>query len=324
MWFVIAIILFVIGIPLFIIGRVGRNASDEKRGSYDTFTPRRVALWIQNAGLMVVGVGVLSTGLSTFWTQDIGEASVLRTWTGNIVGTEIGEGAHLKAPWVDAVTFDIRNKRVVFVNPETSSGDNSGGESDGREIAVTDSDGVKSDADITVRYSIDPTQILTIYREFKNEDGLKATLIFNDIRSVTRSAAGQATTLQLLGPGRDDVAADIQKRLTGKWDEYGIEIDEVSLQQVLAPKSVQDAYSNAQKSQIDVQKAENDLEAVKISSQEKVVQAQAEADANELLNESLTPAILQQRYLDTLAKLAKKGNLVVVPEGFNGLVNVSK
>ncbi len=54
------------------------------------------------------------------------------------------------------------------------------------------------------------------------------------------------------------------------------------------------------------------------------MQAQAEADANAILAASLTPAILQQRYLDTLKELAQAGNLVVVPEGFSGLVNVTQ
>ena len=41
------------------------------------------------------------------------------------------------------------------------------------------------------------------------------------------------------------------------------------------------------------------------------MQAQAEAEANALLNASLTDAILQQRYLDTLKELAAAGNLVI-------------
>ncbi|MEO8094865.1 MAG: hypothetical protein ABI632_08030, partial [Pseudolysinimonas sp.] len=87
---------------------------------------------------------------------------------------------------------------------------------------------------------------------------------------------------------------------------------------------VTSAYAAAQEAQINVQTEEAKLEAAKVSAQQKVVQAQAEADANKILAASLTDAILQQRYLDTLKELAAAGNLVVVPEGFNGLVNVSK
>ncbi len=84
------------------------------------------------------------------------------------------------------------------------------------------------------------------------------------------------------------------------------------------------AYAAAQEAQINVQTEQAKLEAVQISAQQKVVQAQAEADANAILNASLTSAILQQRYLDTLKELAAAGNLVIVPEGFSGLVNVAR
>ena len=89
-------------------------------------------------------------------------------------------------------------------------------------------------------------------------------------------------------------------------------------------ESVTAAYAAAQEAQINVQTEQAKLEAAKVSAQQKVVQAQAEADANAILNASLTDAILQQRYLDTLKELAASGNLVVVPEGFNGLVNVGR
>ncbi|MFZ2963698.1 MAG: hypothetical protein WA006_03335, partial [Rhodoglobus sp.] len=84
------------------------------------------------------------------------------------------------------------------------------------------------------------------------------------------------------------------------------------------------AFAAAQEAAINVQTEQNKLDAAKVSAQQKVVQAQAEADANAILNASLTEAILQQRYLDTLKELAAAGNLVIVPEGFSGLVNVAR
>ena len=50
---------------------------------------------------------------------------------------------------------------------------------------------------------------------------------------------------------------------------------------------------------------------------------QREADANKVLTESLTPEVLQQRYIDTLAEIGKSGNLVVVPEGSQPIVGTT-
>ncbi|HEV7742761.1 MAG TPA: prohibitin family protein [Pseudolysinimonas sp.] len=262
--------------------------------------------------------------LSSFFRQDVGQANVLRDWTGNIVGTETASGLHPKAPWVDVVTFDVRNQRAVFVSEqEPGQGDNIGGAPDGPQITVQDAEGVTANIDIAVRYSLDPAAVSDIYSAYYNEENLRTRLIFNDIRSVVRSVPGKFTTIEML-TNRNAVQEDIFRALVARWKDDGIIVEDVALQEIRYGDQVTSAYAAAQEAQINVQTEEAKLEASKVSAQQKVVQAQAEADANAILAASLTPAILQQRYLDTLAKLAEAGNLVVVPEGFNGLVNVSK
>jgi len=247
------------------------------------------------AGLFFL-VALIFTLLSSFFSQDVGQSSVLKDWTGQVVGEVSDSGIHGKAPWDDVITFDVRNQRVVFVNPATSTGDNSGGNADGREITVTDMDGVSSNVDVTVRYNLNPSKVEDIYRNFKTEDNLKTTLIFNDIRSVVRSQAGKLHTLALL-TDRDTLASAIREDLSARWANEGILVDEVALQQIDPPKSVKDSYSAAQQSQIEVQKAQNDLAATKVSAQQKVV--------------SLTPQVLQNKYLEAL----KAGTVYVVPSG---------
>ena len=114
----------------------------------------------------------------------------------------------------------------------------------------------------------------------------------------------------------------IQEALTQRWQGTGVTVDSVSLQQITPPKSVTDAYAAAQNAQIKVSTEKNLLEAAQVSAQQQVVQAEAKAKANDTLNKSLTTNVLKQNYIDTLAKLAASGNVVVVPEGFGGIVNV--
>src|SRR5690349_2673706 len=272
---------------------------------------------------LVVGflLGGVFWFLSSFYVQDPGQANVLRAWDGTLVGTETAEGWHWKSPWVDTITFDVRNQRLVYTGG-ASDGDNSGGSSDGPQITVQDGEGVSSNVDVAVRYSIDPSKVEDIYRLYRDEDSLISKLIANDIRSMVRDAANKFDTLELLAD-RAAFASEITSKLEARWEDDGILVDDVALQEIRPPESVVARYAEAQEAQIAVATETAKLESTKVSAQQKVVQAQAEADANALLNASLTPAILQQRYLDTLAKLAAAGNLVVVPEGFGGIVNVS-
>ncbi len=281
----------------------------------------RAARW---TAIALFFLALVFLAFSSFFRQDVGQANVLRDWTGNIVGTETASGLHPKAPWVDTVTFDVRNQRAVFVSEqEPGQGDNIGGAPDGPQITVQDAEGVTANIDIAIRYSLDPAAVSDIYSAYYNEENLRTRLIFNDIRSVVRSVPGRFDTLEML-TNRNAVQEAILEALEARWADDGIIVEDVALQEIRYGDQVTGAYAAAQEAQINVQTEQAKLEAAKVSAQQKVVQAQAEADANAILAASLTPAILQQRYLDTLKELAAAGNLVIVPEGFSGLVNVAK
>jgi regulator of protease activity HflC (stomatin/prohibitin superfamily) len=295
------------------------NGSAFRRGTNVSIS--RVARWV---AIVLFFVGALLLAFTSFFRQDVGQANVLRDWTGQIVGYETAPGLHWKAPWVDTVTFDVRNQRAVFVTEQSlGEGDNIGGAPDGPQITVQDAEGVTANIDISIRYSLDPDSVVDIYSAYYNEENLRTRLIFNDIRSVVRSVPGRFDTLEML-TDRDSVQAAILTALEARWEDDGIIVEDVALQEIRYGESVTAAYAAAQEAQINVQTETAKLEAAKVSAQQKVVQAQAEADANAILDASLTDAILQQRYLDTLKELAASGNLVVVPEGFNGLVNVGR
>ena len=316
--FVVALVVLIIAIVTFVFSRrmvVADNATAATR------LPKRIGL---GAAGVLGALGVVLAFLSCTYTQDAGEAKVLKDWTGNIVGQNNTTGLQFKAPWVDTVTFNIRNQPVVFVTPqEDDAGNNVGGVPDGPQITVQDADGVSSNIDISVRYSIKPAAVTDIYRQFKDEENFKAAFIEQDVRSVVRLVPNDFSTIDLI-TDRKAVEAGILKALEDRWETDGILVDSISLQEIRPPQSVVDSYAAAQQAQINVTTEQSKLDAAKVSAQQKVVQAQAESDANAILNASLTQPILQQRYLDTLKELAAAGNLVVVPDGFGGIINVAK
>lgn len=282
--------------------------------------PNGYAWWTAIGLTVVTGIFFF---FGSFYTQDVGMAVVEKDITGNVVGQSNTSGWHWKAPWVNTVDFSIRNQPVTFLNPEKGSTESASYSADGPQITVQDKDGVSSNIDINVRYSIKATAVTSIYTEYKDEDTFKSAFIFQDIRSVVRSVPNNFSTIDLL-TDRAAVETAIQKALEARWESAGVTVDSISLQEIRPPEAVVKSYADAQQAQIVVTQEKSNLEAAKVKAQQKVVQAQAESDANSLLNSSLTGPILQQRYLDTLKELAAKGNLVVVPEGFNGLVNVGK
>ncbi|MCU1472245.1 SPFH domain-containing protein [Amnibacterium sp.] len=312
--FVLAVILAVLALIALVAALVLR------RRNADSTTGRRTVRIAGAVGGGLLALGVLVALLSSFYAQDTGDASVIVSWTGDILGQEITPGLHLKAPWSTVETFNVRNQQVVFAGKQATT-DYTGGSALGPGITVQDADGVASDIDIAVRYSIRPDQVTTIYRQFRDETNFVSQFVTQDIRSTVRDAPNGFTTLDLITK-RADLNAAIQKALEQRWRGTGVTVDSVSLQQITPPASVTASYAAAQNAQIKVSTEKNLLQAAQVSAQQQVVQAQAKAKANDTLAKSLTSNVLKQNYIDTLSKLAASGNVVVVPQGFGGIVNV--
>lgn len=263
---------------------------------------------------VIIGGGLIFT--STFYTQDVGEAKVLKNFDGTIVGQDLTPGMGNKAPWVSTENFNIRNQEAIHSN-------NAGDRANGPQITTQDKNGVTADYDVAVRYSIKPDLVTDIYTEYRTQEEFEARLIDQDIRAVVRTVPNNFTTIEALTK-RGDIEKQIFESLSARWENQGVQVESVALQEIRYPGEVQQRFQDAQNASTEQERAKIELETTKITAEKRVVEANAEAEANRVLNESLTPEILQQRQLDTMTKLGEKGNVFVVPNGSSPLIQVDK
>lgn len=111
--------------------------------------------------------------------------------------------------------------------------------------------------------------------------------------------------------------AAVREALAAKWKKIGLTVEQVSVQDVRYGDEIVKKYNEAQAAEIDRQKALNEQEVAKTEAETKKIKAQGEADANAVLNESLTDNVLKQHYIDALSNADQ---LVVVPDGADTLV----
>lgn len=323
--FVFALICLVAGVITLVLARRSRANKLALPGGSEAPRPdktgNRIAL---GAGALLVVLGLVLGVTSSVYAQDAGEARVIRSFTGQIVGQTTSTGLHVKAPWDSTVNFNIRNQTVTYINGTGGSdSDNNGGIRTGPYITVQDKDGVSENVSLTVRYSIRPASVTTIYTSFRDEENFKASFITQDVRAVVREVPNNYSTLEVLTK-RAEIETSIEQALTKRWADTGVEVNSISLQEIQAPKAVTESYAEAQQAQIDVTKQQAKLDATKVSAQQAVVTAQANAKANDLLTKSLSSQVLTQHYIDALEASADKGGLVVVPNGSSPLINIPK
>lgn len=269
------------------------------------FTKKNKAL----SGGILAGGAVLALILGFMamsYTNDEGQAKVLRSWTGEVQGEVTTPGWGMKAPWQDAITYDIRNQQVIFASSKGEPSANA----NGPQITIQDKEGVSANIDISVRYSIKPDAVVDVYKRYGTQENFISKFIENDIRAGVRTIPSQYGTIQLLN-SRAEVEQKITEYLAERWEKAGVQVETVSLQEIRYPEDVQARFAEAQNARTEVEKANAELEANKVKAQ-----------SNEVLSKSITEQTIEQLKYETLRDIGKNGNLVIVPEDFSGMINL--
>lgn len=250
------------------------------------------------------------------YKQDVGESVMKRSVSGNISGVSTEAGWHTKKPWEEKIVFDTRNNVVSFINSKSESGKNA----TGTYITIQDRDGAKANIDIVVRYSLDPSKIETIYKDFKTQENFTQRVLVQAVRSTVREVPTSYGTMEVLNK-RAEIGTKIAEDLAVQLEKHGVILEDVDLQEIAYSKEVQERLDEAQTSRIAVDKAKADLERAKVEAETAKTTAQGVADANKILESSLSDDVLQQKYIDALSKA---NTIYVVPEGSTPLISTGK
>lgn len=200
----------------------------------------------------------------------MGEVKVLRSFTGEVAGVDTTEGLAFKAPWVETVDFDVCNQQDIYKVEGYPTSERE--MVNGPEITFQDQDKVTGNADIAIRYSIDPGAVGEIYMEYPTQEALTARLIDQDMRSVVRNALSGYTTAGVL-ERRSELEQDIRKVLEGRWEGVGVIVESVALQGIRYPQSNQDGFAQAQESATALKKDQADLDVRKAEAEQRKVVA---------------------------------------------------
>lgn len=321
--FVFAIIFFIIAIVLLALTfTMGTKTRTETRQKDRYSDPREVQIagtrkWFLLGSGAAAVLGVLFTIFASTFSVDTGSSVVLKDWTGVVQEDAVtSAGIHTKAPWQDDIAWNIKNQDVTFTGDGTTS--HNGQQVAGAEITVIDKDGISANLDIQVLFSIEASKVVDLTKGYTNQDDFEIKVVENDVKAVPRDVASTYTTVEMF-EDRAGLKADITEALQTAWEKKGVIVDNVNIHGIRYPEDVQQRFKDAQNAQTDLLKAETDAQTAKTKAdgeaQAEIARAQGEAEANRLLSESLTPQVLQQRWIDALSK----SSTIIVPQDFTSL-----
>ena len=149
----------------------------------------------------------------------------------------------------------------------------------------------------------------------------KNRILLPAIRSAARSVVGRYTPEQLYSSKRDAIQTEIYDETKKIVEDQYIQLNEILVRDVTLPPTIKEAIERKLKQEQESLEYEFRLESARKEADKVRIDAQGKADANRILNSSLTTNILRDKGIEATIKLSESNNskVIVIGSGESGL-----
>ncbi|MBS1681141.1 MAG: prohibitin family protein [Bacteroidetes bacterium] len=261
---------------------------------------RRVPIIILSVVAIIV---VLSLSSSLWYTIEATERAIIFYPFGKGLdkANVITPGTHMKAPW---------NSVYVYKVNETTSDEN---------MDVLDKNGLSIHVDVTVRYFPMHDKIGYIHEQFTSDYENK--LVIPEMRSTVRQVMGRFTAEEIYSTKRAEVENAIKSETEKILNLNNVSATAVLIRSIALPEQIKVAIENKLQQEQEALAYQFRLDKEKSEAERKRIQAEGEARANNIINNSLSDKLLKMRGIEATLELSKSPNtkVVVVGSGKDGM-----
>ena len=252
---------------------------------------------------LVIFFLLLSVSGSMFLTIEPGEKGVLfRRFSGGLDKDNIySQGFQIIAPWNKMYRYDVRVQEEI----ET--------------MDVLSKNGLNIKVELSFRYNPIPTEIGYLHE--KVGINYLENILKPEIRSATREVIGKYLPEELYSTKREAIQVEIYESTSESIKPKHLFLDAILIRQVTLPPKLEAAIETKLEEEQQSLQMEFRLTRERQEAERKIIEAQAKADANKILNASLTDKILQDKGIEATLELANSPNskVVIVGSGDQGL-----
>ncbi|HJN05363.1 MAG TPA: prohibitin family protein [Bacteroidales bacterium] len=261
----------------------------------------RKALPIGIVVIVIIFIIIFWSRMTT--TIEAGHAGVLfKTFGGGIDTTQtFGEGFHFLAPWNEMIVYETRQQEIA------------------EDMNVLSSNGLEIKADVSAWYRPEYNKLGMLHANI-GTDYLRRVVI-PALRSSARSVIGRYTPEQIYSTKRDAIQDEIFEEAKKLLDQKYVDLTQILIRSIVLPPTIKSAIEGKLKQEQESLEYEFKLQKAQKEAQRQIIDAEGKAEANRILNASLTSNILREKGISATLKLAESNNtkVVVIGSGKDGL-----
>jgi regulator of protease activity HflC (stomatin/prohibitin superfamily) len=233
---------------------------------------------------------------------------VINRMAGGISPVALNPGLHLRNPLTTGI-MEYPTFMQTLVLTRTSNE----GSTYNDEINVNSVEGQPLSLDVSMSFKLDPTKVPELYTTFRTDVvTIEHTYVKQSIRQALQEVVGNEPIADVIGPKKAEATSRVAALLEKRLQQYGILVEQFTINELRAPPAVIEAINQKNVMQQQALTSENELQKNKFQAQGDsikamgrakaiIAEAEAQARANRLLAESITPTLVQY-------ELAKKWN----------------
>lgn len=225
---------------------------------------------------------------------------------GNVSKRTLRSGVNFVPPYVKVVYFPTRLQELTLA--------------DSNIVNARTQNGLTISLDCTTLYKIDESKapkIYSLYATSLNE--LLNKIILPIIRTEIRNVISKYKAEEIYSSKREEIAKEIERILIQKLSEKGVVVDSFLIRAILLPQEVEDAIQMKLKAQQEAEAMEFKKQKAEEEARIKVIEAKGLAEAQRIINSTLTPYYIQLEAIQVYKNLASSSNttFIIMPTSPN-------
>ena len=151
---------------------------------------------------------------------------------------------------------------------------------------------------VNIKYRVNADDAFKVYRGYRTLDNLGDSIIGLYAQKSIESVMTQYNVIEVLGDKKNEIYQKISDTLSERLQSEGVQLVEIVLVDTDAGEEIESAIKNEAVAKKEVETAEQNRLKAEKDAETKLIEAQAEADANALLTEKLTDQILADKWIE--------------------------